>query len=209
MEYHWSKRGKRSKDNSSGIDRISTLPKPLLSHILSLLPTKYAVATSVLSTRWKFLWTSITNLNFDDESGYKYTKEVVNMKRQKFTQFVNRVLLLLDSPCMQSFRLKCHHEHCDPFYLNSWICVAIRHTVQELDLSLKLEKPMDLPLSCLYSKMLTVLELKGDIHFNIPPSASICFPSLQTLRLSETTLTIASDSSIGFLSLKGSASRIC
>ncbi|XP_059658876.1 putative F-box/FBD/LRR-repeat protein At3g59240 [Cornus florida] len=49
-------------------DMISNLPASLIGHILSFLPTKNAVATSVLSTKWKFLWTSITNLDFDDYS---------------------------------------------------------------------------------------------------------------------------------------------
>ncbi|KAH7856556.1 hypothetical protein Vadar_002767 [Vaccinium darrowii] len=49
-------------------DRISNLSKNLISHILSLLPTKYAVRTGILSTKWKWMWTSISNLDFDDET---------------------------------------------------------------------------------------------------------------------------------------------
>ncbi|KAG5554260.1 hypothetical protein RHGRI_011953 [Rhododendron griersonianum] len=62
-----SKRHKLSKKQNvlQVEDRISNLPGNLISRILSSLPTKSAVATSVLSTRWKQFWTLVTSLEFD------------------------------------------------------------------------------------------------------------------------------------------------
>ncbi|XP_059302538.1 F-box/LRR-repeat protein 25-like isoform X2 [Lycium ferocissimum] len=49
-------------------DLLSDLPEPILIHILSMLPAggKEVVRTSVLSTRWRFLWKSVpVSLDFD------------------------------------------------------------------------------------------------------------------------------------------------
>lgn len=47
-------------------DRISKLPDAVLCHILSFMPTKYAVLTSVLSKRWQYLWTCVNTLDLDN-----------------------------------------------------------------------------------------------------------------------------------------------
>ena len=47
--------------------QIDDLPDLIIQHILSYLSTEEAVRTSILSKRWKYLWTSIPKLDFDEE----------------------------------------------------------------------------------------------------------------------------------------------
>ncbi|KAL8485542.1 hypothetical protein ACS0TY_027728 [Phlomoides rotata] len=49
-------------------DRISELRDAILLHILCSINIKEAVQTSILSKRWKNLWTSMPDLNFNFRS---------------------------------------------------------------------------------------------------------------------------------------------
>ncbi|XP_056694018.1 F-box/LRR-repeat protein At4g14103-like [Spinacia oleracea] len=70
-------------NNGRQEDRLSSLPDTLLITILSLLRIDSAAATSVLSHRWRYLWTHITNLsllfpekpNFDNLNYFVTTVE--------------------------------------------------------------------------------------------------------------------------------------
>ena len=55
----------KDKDKDAVFDRISDLPDCLLCHILSLLPTKDSIATSILSNGWKLLRTLVPKLDLD------------------------------------------------------------------------------------------------------------------------------------------------
>ncbi|KAK9684481.1 hypothetical protein RND81_10G212800 [Saponaria officinalis] len=45
-------------------DRLSSLPSDIMITILSLLPLKSAISTSILSRSWRYLWTHISALRF-------------------------------------------------------------------------------------------------------------------------------------------------
>ncbi|KAF5801684.1 putative F-box domain, leucine-rich repeat domain superfamily, F-box-like domain superfamily [Helianthus annuus] len=48
-------------------DRLSVLPDDLILQILSFIGLKDAIGTSVLSSRWRYLWTSIPHLSFSSQ----------------------------------------------------------------------------------------------------------------------------------------------
>jgi hypothetical protein len=63
---HQKKQKLNEEQDTDGNNKcLSNLPEAVLLDILSLLPTKDAARTSLLSKRWKYLWASIPNLVFD------------------------------------------------------------------------------------------------------------------------------------------------
>lgn len=79
------------------VDRISELPDEILVRILSLLTLKEAGATSTLSRRWLYVWTTSRNLNFDaDETVRRYyfedNQELKDRESAKYVDWVNHVV---------------------------------------------------------------------------------------------------------------------
>lgn len=162
-------------------DKISDLPDSILHHILSMLPTKDAVATCLLSTRWKCLWTSVPNVDFDDFS--LYPSEVNDWDTDKLTCFMNfveRVLVLHEGSNMEKFRLSCRVCF-DASRIHAWISAVMKHKVQELDLCLFVETPFALPQCVFVSEFLTVVKIAMNCALELP--TFISFPQLKTLHL--------------------------
>ncbi|XP_061999455.1 F-box/LRR-repeat protein At3g26922-like [Rosa rugosa] len=180
------KRLKIVSDNTPGpqlyVDSISALPDALISHILSSLPTLDAVRTTVLSRRWNNQWTSIQNLDFDEGNDYFRT---AHSDRDRFTRFVNRVLLSRDSSDIQKFTLlfnKAHFRH-NPSTAD-WICTAVRRNVVALRLEYIAGTSIQMPRSVFTCKTLRILTLRFiGRYITFDPPTSGCFPSLESLKI--------------------------
>ncbi|KAL5711453.1 hypothetical protein ACHQM5_021908 [Ranunculus cassubicifolius] len=164
-------------------DRISSLPDNTLHHILSFLPTKYAVGSSVLSTRWKHLWRSSNNLDFDDKLTYSGCESKNYSKRKKmFIDFVDRVLELNDVLSIQKVILR--WKVCNVAHFNEWISNIMRRKVQELVISITNHIPTLYP-RCpwLFTSNSSLRILKLDMKDRILVPAVFCFSSLEVLHL--------------------------
>ena len=68
METRSAKRKKMAQivenDAKAATDRISDLPDAVLHQILFLLPIKCVAQMSILSKRWKFLWSTFLDLDY-------------------------------------------------------------------------------------------------------------------------------------------------
>ncbi|XP_065872606.1 uncharacterized protein [Euphorbia lathyris] len=78
----WSSGGKGRRNKKLKLeekeDRISSLPDPLLHHILSfLLSTVDAIQTDILSKRWQNQWTHVPVLIFDSGCGEHVAKVIL------------------------------------------------------------------------------------------------------------------------------------
>ncbi|XP_058212671.1 F-box/LRR-repeat protein At4g14103-like isoform X1 [Rhododendron vialii] len=162
------------------MDVISSFSDNVLHHILSFLSTEDSIRTSILSRRWQYLWTSISDINLDDIS---WSKDIDKIKDQcpmchRFSDFVDRVLLLHDASDIR----RLHLNILDPVNssrLNSWISAAIRHNVQELDLDLPVRTRFLLP-CCLFTCE-SLLVLKLFMQCVLKPPSFIYLSSLKTL----------------------------
>ncbi|KAI8012322.1 FBD-associated F-box protein [Camellia lanceoleosa] len=158
-------------------DRISNLPDEILSHILCFMPTKYAARTSLLSTGWKSIWTSVHIIDLDSLGERRH-----NERSSGFMDFVDRLLLLRNSLNLNKFRLQCRNGYYNPDHLNSWICTVIKLNVKELVLNFKIDQVVvELPQSLFTSVNLVVLKLAGDVCFRFP--MPVFWPSLKVLHL--------------------------
>lgn len=167
---------------------INHLPDSILEHILSFLPTKEAVATSILSKQWRFLWTFVPVLDFRDSPSCKITDTKV---RLAFLKFVYRVSIFNRVSALDKFHLNCGIIH-GPNFLTTWINVAIfrRYLIREVDISISATRKSEfvkLPSSFFtINKALKVLKLSHGILIDVPnssTSSSFCFPSLKILHL--------------------------
>jgi len=158
-------------------DRISSFPDHIIGHILSFLPTKLSVATSILSKRWNRLWLSVLNFHFDDQTFQDFIS---------FRHFVSSVFLLRDITLpLQSFHLKCSKESSFQLHdINIFVYAAAQRQIQNLNLEMSSTiMIMKLPHSIFSCRTLIVLHLKG-LKVNDLSHVAVDFPLLKTLYLS-------------------------
>ncbi|KAI3858360.1 hypothetical protein MKX03_024684 [Papaver bracteatum] len=196
-------RGKSSSSSSEEQekDRISNLPDSIIEHILSSIDMKFAVQTCVLSTRWRYTWTSLPALNFDAYRFVYKDSDGVNLTK-RFIKFVDKVLSLRDNNSdIRRFDLRCdiYITTDDEIYscIHRWIATAVSHNVQEMCINLTTEEYFKIPICLCTCKSLTKLELKLCGHEDsdyedsdydyyskiILPDHEMSLPSLKSLRL--------------------------
>ncbi|GMN26874.1 hypothetical protein TIFTF001_044081 [Ficus carica] len=162
-------------------DLISKLPDHVIHHILSFLPTIYAVRMSLLSRCWRRMWYSIPALKFDDHQ----------IKEELFFNFVEQCLKHRQmgmqgntTSVIARFELRISDYRVDSFQVDRWLSFAARPHLKELIVNAGGMYCMSgfycLPQFALDLTSLTILNLKfmklEDIsHVNLPSLKSMSF----------------------------------
>ncbi|XP_073021812.1 F-box/FBD/LRR-repeat protein At3g14710-like [Primulina eburnea] len=163
-------------DDSENI--ITNLPECIISRILSLLPTKDAVRTCVLSKDWEYKWTSIYNIHISDGERFLLKQT----RKTSFVNFVDRVFFLSRHSTLKRFYLCCRHKY-DSHRIILWISGALMRNVEDMHIVYN-DEGVVLP-RCLFDcKSLTSLKLQLPCIFRV--SAHNLFFSLKILYLTKT-----------------------
>ncbi|PON32563.1 F-box domain containing protein, partial [Trema orientale] len=188
-----TKRVKTKKDgvpNTTPVDRISTLPDPLIHHILSYVPTIYVVRMSILSRYWRRVWYSVPALHFcstdhPDRFHFRFHRE----REEELYEFVieclkhrERSMRYIADSAITRFKLRIDCYVDNPAIDNLSI-FSIWRSVEELDLRMRpkfFENYYCLPEAVLNARSLTVLKLN---YVSFDGSHSISLPSLTSLSL--------------------------
>ncbi|KAL5703101.1 hypothetical protein ACHQM5_028235 [Ranunculus cassubicifolius] len=117
-------------------DRLSDLPDSLIHHIFSFLDSRDVVQSSILSNRWKALWLSTPNLDFDLDYWLKKCRDFPSWseKFDSFINFVHNVLIRRGDSRIFKFRLYTYDHDFDDVLpiVSSWMVKALECNVQHL-----------------------------------------------------------------------------
>ncbi|KAG2261969.1 hypothetical protein Bca52824_069048 [Brassica carinata] len=145
----------KSSDAMSS-DRISELPDPLLTQILSHLPIIDSVKTSVLSKRWESLWPNVSTLDLND-------RDVTPPYKKLFATFIDSFLEHNFESRLQTLKIKYDECNVNLFPISEWITTAVDlRGIQHLEVEIR--NPMYVidftPASVYKSKTLVSLKLR-------------------------------------------------
>ncbi|KAL3529732.1 hypothetical protein ACH5RR_009054 [Cinchona calisaya] len=200
MTSHRHKAVKTTLDNY--LDRISALPDEILIHILSFLSTKIAARTSVLSTRWRYLFASIPDIDFEFElKHYHYCKDktlIENAHSWSFYAFIflaSKIFMLRNAAPIRKFKLSLGALWGSLVSVDEWfqsaldilISAALSSKVQELKIFIG-NSNYTIPLTTVgifTSKTLVHLELHQHEHLDLDLPNPVFLPNLKVLNMQD------------------------
>ncbi|KAI7754360.1 hypothetical protein M8C21_006048 [Ambrosia artemisiifolia] len=162
-------------------DVISRLPDNVISNILNLLPLQDAVRTGILSRKWRFKWTMLTQLILDEN----LITYLIKVGQRNHFKIISRVLYLL-SGAITKFVLfidRYGYFSLDFEDVNHWLLFLSRKGIKDLTIVQRHKSIDKLPthlFSCLELKHLKL----SNCSFH-PPTTFHGFPNLLSLELSQ------------------------
>ncbi|PRQ52916.1 putative F-box domain, leucine-rich repeat domain, L domain-containing protein [Rosa chinensis] len=178
---------------------LNDLPDEILLHILSFFPTLDAVQTSLISRKWRPLWSRLRFLKFSYE--HFPLNDPPSDNRDFFAEFVDRALILRPHSPIDLFSLSFIYHDRFGFHVDSWVrCAVTLLHARELHLDFFIDREYhqtdetfnhkyDFPFAVLRNGAVRVLKLTR-VDLTLPASmAAMGLVSLSSMYLDEVYLT--------------------
>lgn len=116
------------EQGGNNIDHISRLPDDILGDIISLLSTKEAARTQILSSRWGRIWKA-TPIIIDRTI---LAPKAVRVNESTLASVVSQILSVYPGP-VRRFSISPHHLRDWAPIVDAWLCSPTLDNLQELD----------------------------------------------------------------------------
>ncbi|KAK3152857.1 hypothetical protein QOZ80_2BG0164450 [Eleusine coracana subsp. coracana] len=174
-------------DSAAARDRISRLPDDLLHGILvRLRSTSAAARTSLLSLRWRHVWTQLPETVFDNPHGPAADTVDAALARIHIHAASTTNNNNSAPPALSRLAITFPHLQFAPFRIAPWLAFASRHLAGELSirlaggrLQLKDEDEVDLPLM----EKATSTHISSGHILRLPPPSGSLFAALRTVSI--------------------------
>ncbi|KAH6809437.1 hypothetical protein C2S51_027220 [Perilla frutescens var. frutescens] len=116
------------------------LPDETLVLILSRLTFNEAIASSLLSHRWRYMWTFIPRLIFDGTVSKK-RRSTADEKSWDFVKWVEHAIALQKNSTIEELRVFFNLDKSHGKWIDGWLKYAFARKVQRLELNLTKDTP--------------------------------------------------------------------
>lgn len=174
---------------SKGIDKISSLHQDLINSIFVHLPIIDAVRTSILSSKWRYAWSNLHLLNFDENCRLSLKEKPTS---SRLMRIVDHVLFLHNVPLLPAFVVSNYLLGYD-LEMDKWVHALSRKEVRYLGLTFykSVEDANQVSPSLFSCKQLRLLKLHH-CTVEMPPSFQgfkyLTYLDLKTVTLHEATI---------------------
>uniref|UniRef100_A0A0E0H1F5 F-box domain-containing protein n=1 Tax=Oryza nivara TaxID=4536 RepID=A0A0E0H1F5_ORYNI len=128
--------GKEISEKGKPNLQFEDLPADLICTILSKLPQKEAIRTSVLSSKWRSMWTLRSKISLDGGAVCGSRRRGQNKYCQRFINNVEKVLQNYQGKMVEAFGIKFEFDSILVDNLNKWVSFAVSARTKHLSFDL-------------------------------------------------------------------------
>ncbi|CAL9222394.1 unnamed protein product [Arabidopsis halleri] len=165
---------RRRRISKEELDLISSLPDVILHDILSFMPTKFAIRTSLFSKRWRHVWCETPSLSFE------------NCRLD--SPSLNEIITRYTAPKMVTFHLHTILLNNVPHHINSLFKLVTSRNVENLSLDLWNHVEYKFPDFFYINSSFKQIRLKLSPRDMMAPRCSVSWTSLRKLYLDSSSL---------------------